>query len=122
MVALVHQLKQQTDHGILDAIQKVHCNFLFVEYRGRWILGTRSASKCEVREAAITAFKRARLPVEIRHDDGTVVFGLRAGYQDFVDDLAREFGRTTELDENNPLDALAYRVGFFYATIVFASS
>ena len=32
MVALVHQLKQQTDHGILDVIQKVHCDFLFVEY------------------------------------------------------------------------------------------
>ena len=28
----VHQLKQQTDHGILDVIQKVHCDFLFVEY------------------------------------------------------------------------------------------
>ncbi len=89
MVALVHQLKQQqTDHGILDEIQKVHCYSLFVEHRGRWILGSKSASKREAREAAITAFKRAGLPVEIRQDDGTVVFGLRAGYPDVVDDLA----------------------------------
>jgi hypothetical protein len=89
MVALVHQLKQQqTDHGILDEIQKVHCYALFVEHRGRWILGSKSASKREAREAAITAFKRAGLPVEIRQDDGTVVFGLRAGYPDVVDDLA----------------------------------
>jgi len=61
------------------------------------------------------------LPVEIRHDDGTVIFGLRAGYPDVVD-LASEFGRTTELEDNSPLDALAYRAGFFYAPIVFASS
>lgn len=88
MVALVHQLKQQTDHGILDEIQKVHCYSLFVEHRGRWILGSKSASKREAREAAIMAFKRAGLPVEIRQEDGTVVFGLRAGYPDVVDDLA----------------------------------
>ncbi|NQV28388.1 MAG: hypothetical protein HQ518_28890 [Rhodopirellula sp.] len=83
MVAPAHQLKQQTaqiDHGILDEIQKLHCYSLFVEHRGRWILGTRSASKKEAREAAIRAFQRARLPVEVRLDDGTVVFGLRAGY------------------------------------------
>ncbi|MDA1160975.1 MAG: hypothetical protein O2983_15315 [Planctomycetota bacterium] len=87
MAALVHNLKQQTDHGILDEIQKVHCYSLFVEHRGRWILGSKSASKREARESAILAFKRSRLPVEIRLDDGTVVFGLRAGYPDVVDDL-----------------------------------
>ena len=86
MVALVHQLKQQKDHGILDEIQKVHCYSLFVQHRGRWILRTRSASRREAREAAIQAFKRARLPVEIRQEDGTVVFGLRASYPDFVVD------------------------------------
>ncbi|MFT4555136.1 MAG: hypothetical protein ACI92S_000465 [Planctomycetaceae bacterium] len=89
MVALVHQLKQQKDHGILDEIQKVHCYSLFVEHRGRWILGSRSASRREAREAAILAFKRARLPVEIRNEDGTVVFGLRAGYPDVVDELTK---------------------------------
>jgi hypothetical protein len=87
MVALVHQLKQQTDHGILDEIQKVHCYSLFVKHRGQWILGSKSASKREGREAAILAFKRAGLPVEIRQNDGIVVFGLRVGYPDVVDEL-----------------------------------
>lgn len=90
MVALVHQLKKQTDHGILDEIQKAHCYSLFVEHRGRWIMGSKSASKREAREAAIQAFKRARLPVEIRDEEGTVIFGLRAGYPDVVDDIAEQ--------------------------------
>jgi len=90
MVAPVKQLKlkEQTDHGILDEIQKAHCFSLFVEHRGRWILGTRSASKSEAREAAIRAFERSRLPVEVRNEDGTVVFGLRAGYPDVIADLS----------------------------------
>ena len=88
MVALVHQLKQQTDHGILDEIQKLHCYSLFVEHRGRWILGSKSASKREAREAAILAFKRAGLPVEIRSEEGTVVFGLRAGQLDLADEMS----------------------------------
>ena len=87
MVALVHQLKQQPDHGILDEIQKAHCYTLFVEHCGRWILGSRSASKREARELAILAFRRSRLPVEIRLEDGTVVFGLRVGYPDVVNEL-----------------------------------
>ena len=47
---------------------------------------SRSASRREAREAAILAFKRSRLPVEIRQEDGTVVFGLRAGYPDVMAD------------------------------------
>ena len=88
MVALVHQRSQQKDHGILDEIQKTHCYSLFIEHRGRWILGTRSASRREAREAAILAFNRSRLPVEIRQEDGIVVFGLRAGYPEISNDSA----------------------------------
>lgn len=87
MVALVHQQNQQTDHGILEEIQQAHCFSLFVEHDGRWILGSRIASRQEARQTAILAFQRSRLPVEIRLDDGTVIFGLRAGYPDIDADL-----------------------------------
>ena len=90
MVALSNQLKQQLDHGILDEIQKIHCYSLFIEHRGRWILGSKSASKRDAREAAITAFNRARLPVEVRNEEGTVIFGLRAGYPDVADGLSTQ--------------------------------
>lgn len=86
MVAPAQQLNEQTDYGILDEIQKAHCYSLYVEHRGRWILGSRCASKREAREAAIQAFNRSRLPVEIRTEDGTVIFGLRAGYPDITAD------------------------------------
>lgn len=88
MVAFANPPKQQKDYGILDEIQESHCYSLYVEHRGRWILGTRSASRVEAREAAIQTFNRSRLPVEIRLPDGTVVFGLRAGYPDVVSDLS----------------------------------
>ncbi|MDA0283504.1 MAG: hypothetical protein O3B13_10470 [Planctomycetota bacterium] len=86
MVALVHQLKQKKDHGILDEIQSVHCFSVFIEHRGRWFEGCRSASLREARETAMDAFQRSRLPTEVRREDGTVIFGVRAGYPDFVAD------------------------------------
>lgn len=89
MVELVHQQKQQTDHGILEEIQQAHCFSLYVEHDGRWIPGSCIASEREARQTAILAFKRSRLPVEVRMEDGTVIFGLRAGYPDIDEDLSR---------------------------------
>ena len=86
MVALVSQLKQQQDHGILDEIQNMHCYSIFIEHCGRWIAGGRLASHKEARKAAIQAFNCSRLPIEVRQNDGTVVFGLRVGYPDVVAD------------------------------------
>lgn len=88
MAALVHQLKQQTDHGILDEIQNANCYSLFVEYRGRWILGCRTASLQEARETALLAFQRSGLPVEIRKENGDPVLGMRSGNQDLDSSLA----------------------------------
>lgn len=82
MVALANHLNRPTDHGILEEIQQSHCYSLYIQHDGRWILGSRSASKKHARETAILAFNRSRLPVEIRLEDGTVIFGLRAGYPD----------------------------------------
>jgi hypothetical protein len=80
-----------TDVGqeIFEEIQQAHRYRVFVQHRGRWIVGCRFASLEQARHTAGLAFRRSELPTQVRDDAGVVLFELRPGIE--VDSLVADF-------------------------------
>ena len=74
---------------ILEEIQQAHRYRVFVQHRGRWVVGCRFASLEQARHTAGLAFRRSELPTQVRDADDVVLFELRPGIE--VDSLVSDF-------------------------------